>query len=161
MTTIFSKYLQFLLRLRLNRPTIQKQGLQVHKALIRAYAGKTTVLVSSQYILLPPFQNDLRTSKYGHGHLITCCSEFYVTSIFLIQNSWFPGHRMLKTELTQMTFFYPNREAILVADDFKTSNRLLLDGIPVTSGTLEQSLSSVLCPSSVRNLQAVVFEIET
>jgi len=32
---------------------------------------------------------------------------------------------------------YPNREAILVADDFKTSNRLVLDRIPVTSGTLE------------------------
>ena len=30
-----------------------------------------------------------------------------------------------------------NRKAILVADDFKTSNWLVLDRIPVTSGTLE------------------------
>ena len=37
--------------------------------------------------ILPPFQNDLRTSKYGHGHLVTCCSEFYVISIGLKLNT--------------------------------------------------------------------------
>ena len=37
--------------------------------------------------ILPPFQDDLRTSKYGHGHLVTCCSEFYVISIGLKLNT--------------------------------------------------------------------------
>ena len=37
--------------------------------------------------ILPPFQNELRASKYGHGHLVTCCSEFYVISIGLKLNT--------------------------------------------------------------------------